>query len=145
MDSWDGMFAQGLHNFSYWSILLVLSLTQLETPIGLQGRIWSPKQLTDAEGYRNTENCCDWCLGSHSQGLQPGDRWFWFSTFSLMSLLTDDGKLAPLSLLCLNLLDLQVFGFIPLMENDTNGLSRLIQCRRISFIIENQNIRELTL
>lgn len=63
------------------------------------------------------------------------------SHLSLMSLLTDDVKLAPLSVLCLNLLDLQVFGFIPLMDNDTNGLSRLTQCRKISCIIENQNIR----
>lgn len=58
-----------------------------------------------------------------------------------MSVLTDDVKPAPLSLVGLNLLDLQVFGFIPLMENDTNGLSRLTQCRRSSWIIENQNMR----
>lgn len=58
-----------------------------------------------------------------------------------MSVLTDDVKLAPLSLVELNLLYLQVFGFIPLVENDTNGLSRLTQCRRISCIIENQNVR----
>lgn len=61
------------------------------------------------------------------------------SHLSLMSVLTDDVEPAPLSLVGLNLLDLQVFGFVPLVENDTNSLSRLTQCRRISCIIANQH------
>lgn len=139
---WDRMFVRDSMLLTYLSVTFLLPLTELEIPRGLQGRMCGPKQLTDAEGYRDPENCNEGCLGNHSQGLWPRDRWFGFPTVSLMSLMTDYVKPPPLSLLCLNLLDLQVFGFtIPLMENDANGLPRLTQCSRISCLRENQNIR----
>lgn len=49
------------------------------------------------------------------------------SHLSLMFLLTDNVKQAPLCLLCPHLLDLQVFGFIPFVESHINDLSRRAQ------------------
>lgn len=49
------------------------------------------------------------------------------SHLSLMFVLTDNVKRAPLCLLCPHLLDLQVFGSIPLVGSHINDLSRQAQ------------------